>query len=327
MLHRAENDEGSEPRLSLKTRLYAWWEGYDLSGLKRRGKDHDGKEHALAGAKAHPSAAASAEEKPPRPGELDRHGKPLWSASRIEVAEKIWGEGFVSPGGDEHIPYLLKPLGLNSAMSALDLSAGMGGTVRMMATKFSAWATGLEASPVLAERGMAQSTKHGMAQKAPIEHYDPENFSYGRRFDCAFAKETFFTVQNKAGLIEGVLECIKSPGQLLFTDYVVEANPRSPEVIRNWADHEPLEPHVWTVDQWSALLRKERLDVRIVEDISDTHIHSVLTAIKTLTDFLEQHAMDRGTKVNVVDEVEMWARRVAALQAGLRCYRFFALKG
>lgn len=329
-LHRSAEEE-TAPHLSLKTRLYAWWEGYDLSGLKGRhshGDDDDGP--AGLAAHGHPvvprPAAGEHGEPAPRTGELNRHGKPLWSASRIQVAEKIWGDGFVTPGGHDHIPYLCKPLGLTPAMSALDLSAGLGGTVRIMAGTFGAWATGLEPSPALAEEGMARSVKAGLAQKATVEHFDPEHFDSSRRFDCVFAKESFYTVANKESLMDGVVACIKSPGHLLFTDYVIDANPSSPAVIKNWTDHEPLVPHPWTVEQWSACLKKHRLDVRIAEDITDTHAHLILTAIKALTSFLEDHSLDRATKLNVVDEVELWARRVAALHGGLRCYRFHALK-
>jgi hypothetical protein len=45
-----------------------------------------------------------------------------------------------------------------------------------------------------------------------------------------------------------------------------------------------------------------------------------------LTEHLEQHHLDRETKVNVIDEVETWAQRVLALHAGLRCCRFCAIK-
>ena len=81
-----------------------------------------------ADAAPEPAAAAPAAPAAPRPampGVNSRFGKPLWSATRIGVVEKIWGDGFTSPGGDDYIPELVKPLGLNPAMSVLDLAAGL----------------------------------------------------------------------------------------------------------------------------------------------------------------------------------------------------------
>ncbi|MEI7610814.1 MAG: phosphoethanolamine methyltransferase, partial [Rhodospirillaceae bacterium] len=56
------------------------------------------------------------------------------------------------------------------------------------------------------------------------------------------------------------------------------------------------------------------------------HRMQILAAIKSLTEHLEKHYLDKETKINVIDEVETWAQRVAALGAGLKCYRFYALK-
>lgn len=157
----AGQTEEEKKDLSLKTKFIAWWEGYDLSGRKRK-RD---KEEAKDAAEGDGDQAG-----------LNRHGKPLWSASRIEVAEKIWGTGFVLPGGVELISTLIKPLGLNPAMTVLELGCGLGGATRCMAAT-GCWVTGLEASPFLAEQGMLRSTKAGLAKQAPVQVYDPERLN------------------------------------------------------------------------------------------------------------------------------------------------------
>jgi len=114
---------------SFSERFMAWWEGYDLKRPARRATGDEG----AAGGEATPAAG---------PG-LDRQGRPLWSATRLDVAEKLWGEGFVSPGSEDYLPTLVKPLGLNPAMSVLDLGAGLGGTTRLMAKQFGAWVSAI----------------------------------------------------------------------------------------------------------------------------------------------------------------------------------------
>lgn len=307
--------EADAPNLSLKTRLKAWWEGYDLSGLRHRKGDS---------AEAGEPAVARASAPVPSPG-MDRWGKPLWSATRVEVVEKLWGPGFTSPGGSDHVPHLVRPLGLNPAMTVLDLSAGLGGTSRTMAGKFGCWVTGLEASPLLAKEGMERSIKAGLSKQAPVEPYDPEHFSYGRRVDAVFYKEGLFAVRHKDQLFDGLEMQLKPRGHVLITDYIVDAA-EIPDSLVSWADHESQEPHLWTKDQMTNAFAQRNLDLRISEDISDTHRGLILTAIQRFLEYLEKHHMDQVTKVNVVDEIELWVRRVAALEAGLRCYRFHAIK-
>jgi cyclopropane fatty-acyl-phospholipid synthase-like methyltransferase len=310
-------DEESDSAPQWKNRLVAWWEGYDLSNRKHKSADKGSKSAATASSAAKGGGGSM---------EMTRFGKPLWTATRVQVVEKIWGAGFSTPGGDDYIPYLLKPLGLNPAMSVLELSAGLGGATRLMASRFGCWVTGLEGSPVLAKEAMERSVKAGLVKQAPISHYDPENFHFPKRFDANIAKEFFCFVKNRESLTDAIETCLKPRGQLLFTDYVIDKDgPRSP-MLQSWLDHEPLEPHVLTVSQLVNSLQQRNLDIRITEDITDNHRALVLTALQTLTDFLEKHSLDHETKSGMADEVELWARRVAALQGGLRVFRFFALK-
>ena len=44
---------------------------------------------------------------------------PVWPSARISVAEALWGEGFLFPGGGPEVVRLAKPLGLTAASSLL----------------------------------------------------------------------------------------------------------------------------------------------------------------------------------------------------------------
>ncbi|MBP2300124.1 class I SAM-dependent methyltransferase [Azospirillum picis] len=308
----ADKDGQSGHGPSLKTRLYAWWEGYDLSGVKSRKEGE---------------APPSSEQAAPAPGPgMNRWGKPLWSATRIEVAEKMWGEGFNTPGGADHIPYLVKPLGLNPAMSVLDLAAGLGGTSRTMAGKYGCWVTGLEASELLAKEGMVRSFKHGLEKKAPVESFDPENFSYPKRVDAIVYKEGMFAVRDKEQMFDGIELALKPRGHLLITDYIAEDAVTAAKAVQTWCDKEPLAPNLWPKDRMANAFAQRNLDLRIAEDITDTHRGLILSAIQGLVDHLEKYQLDTPTKLAVMEEVELWARRVAAIDAGMRVFRFYAIK-
>lgn len=310
----------AEPQLSLKQRLLAWWEGYDPAALAGRGDAP-----AEAAPAATPGRKPAAEAPGGRP-HTDRLGRPLWSANRIQVAEKIWGEGFATPGGTDHIPTLVKPFGLNPAMSVLDLGAGLGGSTRAMAKAYGAWITGLEYNPVLTEAGMFRSHKAGLARQAPVQGFDPEAFRWPKRVDCIFSKEMLFTVKNKDGLIDAIEACLKPRGQLLFTDYVLDRDTKPGRNFQGWMKNEPVEPHPWTVAQYEQAMAQRNLDIRIAEDISDMHRTLILDAIQALAKHLETVGMEKETKIAVVEEVELWARRVAVLTDGIRVFRIHALK-
>ncbi|HET6196892.1 MAG TPA: phosphoethanolamine methyltransferase, partial [Acetobacteraceae bacterium] len=55
---------------------------------------------------------------------------PVWPSARIGIAESLWGEGFLFPGGGAEVLRLAKPLGLTEASSLLLVGAGTGGAPR-----------------------------------------------------------------------------------------------------------------------------------------------------------------------------------------------------
>lgn len=299
-------DSPRPPKLSLRTRFNAWWEGYDVKPPE-------------------PEAGAPAVAKPPPAQGMDRHGKPLWSATRVEVAETLWGKGFTTPGGEEHALYLARPLGLNPAMSVLELGAGLGGFCRAVAEKYGCWTTGLESSPLLAKLGMERSAAADMAKRAPIQLYDPEKFTYSKRVDVIFSREALFAVADKEQLFDGLEAQLKPRGQALLTDYVLDPQAKL-AALEDWAAHEPQEPHLWTARDATEAFAQRNLDLRIAEDVTDAHRAMILNGLNAFTAHLASFAMDKDTKANVLGEIEMWARRIQAFGKGLRAYRFHAIK-
>lgn len=291
-------------KLDWKTKFLAWWEGYDLSGVLR----------------GRPASTPESE----RPSSTESE---LWSATRIDIAELVWGSGFHIPGGEDHIPALLKPFGLDESMTVVDLGAGLGGATRLMARASNAWITGLEEDPVLAEAGMARSLKAGLEKRAPILPADFEAIELDKRCDAIFSKEAFFRVRRKDELFEAIQRGIKPRGQLLFTDYVLKHSASTGDAIAHWRDNEERDVHPWTVAQTVDRLKRCRFDIRITEDLTAVHRAQVVGAWERATAIVAgKHRADEQTQKMIIREAELWMRRIAALDTGdLRVFRFFAL--
>jgi cyclopropane fatty-acyl-phospholipid synthase-like methyltransferase len=304
----------------MRDRLVAWWEGYDLSPLQAREKAEAEEAASQAATDAAPLSAPAG-----TTGALDRFGKPLWTATRIEVAEKMWGEGLTTPGGRDYMESLVKPLGLTKAMSVLDLSAGLGGLTRTIHRVYGAWVTGLEANPMLAQYGMEYSKKGGLRKQAPISHYDPNAFKIDRRYDAIFAKETLFTVADKGALFRKINESMKPGGQVMLIDYVLTSQDVLPN-LKAWSDVEPQEPFPWSIDEAKETFRRLGFDVRVAEDGTAYQISSIASALSILQKHLESHELDEETRTAVTSEVGLWAKRAEALMKGLKLYRFHAIK-
>jgi 2-polyprenyl-3-methyl-5-hydroxy-6-metoxy-1,4-benzoquinol methylase len=251
--------------------------------------------------------------------------KGRWKADRLAIKEKIWGEGQVLPINDELCDKLIKPFGLNEQMSVLDLSAGLGGLARKMAKDYGSYVTGCEADAEIAAAGMAQSVISGQSKHAEITTYDPETYTPSRHYDCIVLRDLFFRIANKKRFLEAALAGLKTEGQIAITDYVLDKDGKSQDAVKNWLSSEKGTSPV-SFDDMANVLAFMRLDVRVNEDLTDMYRHEILRRLGIFAAFLAQHPPDKETKPHVFKELELWAQRAAAMQHGLKFYRFYAIK-
>lgn len=319
----AEEEQAIEEGTSVRDRLRAWWNGEEI-------------EAAAPTANADPPDRSERAEPPPPPpvrieadpdvdAETLRTRMAKWPATRIEVNQRLWGEGFVSPGGPEYILTLAKPLALNPTMSIADLGAGLGGPARTISGEFGTWITGMERHKNLASVAAKQSEMAGFAKKAAVSHYDPETLEFNRRYNCFFVKESTAMVAAKNRFFEKIRKSMKEGGQLLFTDFFLKSASENDPAITQWLEHEPEKLHLWTVKQMEHCLKTLNFDTRIFEDTSEEYVDLCLEGwanlVKTLNAKRDRHILSA-----LVDEAELWTHRLVPLTAGkVGMYRIHAV--
>lgn len=308
--------------LSWKFKIKAWWEGYDISALKQDAETAPPSPNTAA-AKP-PAAPAQPAEQPVKKG-----GSRYWSATRIQIVERLWGRGFKTPGAEDHIPMLIKPLGLREELSVADLGAGLGGGTRMMAKTSKCWVTGLEPDPVLAKAAMERSIQEELDKQAPVHTFDFESPTFDRRYDVFFSKEFFFNIEHKPDLFEAIRKAMKPGGQILFTDYVLTDRAKNNPAVDAWLEGEAPTAYPFSPTKYVKMMEAMKYDVRITEDLSDVHRSMIVAAWDNLADWVKPKGQaQEDTQMAIIQEGELWQRRVKAIESGgLAVYRFFALGG
>jgi cyclopropane fatty-acyl-phospholipid synthase-like methyltransferase len=250
----------------------------------------------------------------------------LWHAVPGEISEKMWGEGFVTPGGHVINSLLIKPLGLTKEMSVLDISAGLGGYMRRAAEETGAYVTGLEPDAKLAERGMQLSIKAGKAKRAPITHYDSANLVLDRTFDSVVARETFYRLPDRPNFFTTIAEHTKSQAQIAFTDYILDKEHREKPEVLAWKEKEKLANPLSLVEMAEAWA-KVGFRLRVHEDLTDFYKTEVLVGMKRLMEFLASGIRpDKETAESVLRRIETWQYRLKAMDVGMKFYRFYGTK-
>jgi hypothetical protein len=252
---------------------------------------------------------------------------PVWPSARISVAEALWGEGFLFPGGEAETLRLAKPLGLSEASSLLLLGAGTGGPARSIATELGVWVSGFEANSHLAEVANERSIRGGFGRRAQIETWDRLSPKFPLHYyHHGLAIEPLGGAKPEPTLA-AVSLALKRGGQFVLEEVVADA-PLDPadRTVAVWArlDHRPAAvPSELGITR---ILTRLGFDVRIAEDVTHRHL---VWATNGWGDAVRAMAGTRPKMRQiawVVREAELWLARSRLMRTGkLRLVRWDAI--
>jgi len=138
--------------------------------------------------------------------------------------ERIFGETFVSTGGEATTKNFLKKLKLTPGMKVLDIGCGTGGSAFYMAKHFGVEVLGVDLSQNMLDiandhkyKLFDETVQHNVSFRlldATMAQF-PENY-----FDVVYSRDAIMHIAKKQELYEKVFEWMKPNGQLLVSEYV-----------------------------------------------------------------------------------------------------------
>ena len=216
---------------------------------------------------------------------------PEWPSARIGIAEALWGEGFLCPGGAAETLRLAEADGTVGATSSLLLvGAGSGGRPAASQPASAFWVSGFEANHRLAALASERSVRAGLGRRAQVETWDPlapkfplHYYHHGMAFEP-------FRGARPEPTLAAVSIALKRGGQLVLVELVADLKldrGRS-DGCRLDAARSPSPPDVPSELTITRVLGRLGFDVRIVEDISRRHMRQSvagwLTAVQAMED-------------------------------------------
>ncbi|XP_043931612.1 phosphomethylethanolamine N-methyltransferase-like isoform X2 [Protopterus annectens] len=147
---------------------------------------------------------------------LDNH---QYSRRGILRYEKIFGQGFVSTGGQETTKEFLALLNLQPGQKVLDVGCGIGGGDIYMAKAYGVEVLGIDLSSNMVEIAMERTVD----EDVPLVQYEigdatkrvfPEH-----SFDVIYSRDTILHISDKFALFQKFYSWLKPGGKLLISDY------------------------------------------------------------------------------------------------------------
>ena len=315
LLKKDTSDETADG-VTVKDRLRAWWNGDDLAAGPNSpgGNGSKSDRSGYDAADAYGSGASGAADRP-------------WSETCRQLAREIWNHGFVVPGGTEYVEKLVSGCSLTAAETLLEIGVGMGGGTRIIIGKFGNYVTAYERNSILAA-AMRHAVTYDIDDKLVVTTLPFEDLDLKPKyFRAALVRETLYTREDKAGLISKISVSLK-PGasHLVMTNFLFDADDESEELAA-WKAVEEHAVHPWTEAEFTKAIERAGVQPRNIDDESDDYCAMVVDAWSEYMKSIDGTDLSPEMGRELEREGEFWARRVAALKAGvLRYYRIVGVK-
>lgn len=248
-----------------------------------------------------------------------------WHAAPGEIAEKMWGKGQTLPCDATLAEDMLKPLALTKSSAVVDIAAGLGFRMIKITKEYGCDLTGLDSDATLALRGTELVHAYSDKKFTGIAAYNPQQIGLLKEYNVLLARELFYRVPDKVAFLRKLGTYAEPIAQLSFTDYVIDPEHRDAPAIKAWMqaekDAEPL-GLVEMAETWN----KAGFNLRLYDDKTDMYRAEILAGIKRLSVFLTTVRPDPATKQIILKNIELWAQRLAAFDAGMKFYRVYGIK-
>lgn len=260
-------------------------------------------------------ATAALEPAPPPP----EAPPPRWSGPRLALLERLWDEGYTSPGGPAEMLRLAAPLGLSASSSLLLIGAEAGGPAFTLANALGAWVAAHEAEAELREPATQRLRRAGtaLAKRATISAWDPAAPAFRRRyFHHAIVREALGDAVAEP-ILSAIAASLKPHGQLVLVETTaaerLDDAERSVATWRRLESRSPLLPAEETITR---MLGRLGFEVRVVEDLSQRQVRDALQGWKRLVRELAASRPTPAEAALVVTEAELWLHRIHLLHEG-----------
>jgi SAM-dependent methyltransferase len=283
--------------------------------------------HAHEDAVHGPTVAQPPPQSPSETAKIPVRAQPDWPPTRLALVHKLWGAGFIFPGGEMEALRLARPLGISNAASLLIVGVGSGGPAASVTRNLGAWVTGMESDPALLAAAQQTITKAQLTKKITIKPWDPGNPEFvAKSHHHCLALEPFHGKPPEP-ILFSLAGALRPGGQIVITE-LAAPTPLDPtdNTVRRWAELERRDPvHMPSPVSVTRMLGRVGLDVRIAEDMSQRHLEHAMLGWRVMLRDLGRKP-SRQEAVPMVAEAELWLLRRRLIRDGrLRMMRWHAI--
>ena len=179
-----------------------------------------------------------------------------YDAKLVTLLEALWGDGYLSPGGNDETSMVLQGLDLNGRR-LLDLGCGTGGCALFIAERFpDVRVVGIDVEPAVVTKAAATATAAGHHDRVSFIAIEPGPLPFpDGHFDVVFSKDSIVHIADKGALAEEIFRVLTPGGVFAASDWMAGSDAPPSTTMRHYEELEGLGFGLASPDRYFAALR------------------------------------------------------------------------
>ena len=171
---------------------------------------------------------------------------PIYQDSTSDIFSHLWGDGFMSPGGERNLAMLFGDRDIKGKR-LLDIGCGGGGPGLKLVEERGVELVGLDVEPLMVEGARRRAKERGLEERAEFHVVVPGPFGFAdSSFDITMSCGALFYTEDKLSMIKEFYRVLKPGGLMACYDWMsreVELSEDFTSVVGDKAFMMPLEHH------------------------------------------------------------------------------------
>ena len=162
----------------------------------------------------------------------------IYTDEEIAEFEAMFGEGFLSPGGQEEVAKIVENVSL-AGKEVLDIGVGLGGPACLLIEKHgAARVTGIDVEDTVLKTAAQTVLRRSLQDRVILKRVEPGPLPFDdESFDVVFSKDAIIHIPDKGALFREIYRILKPGGCIAMSDWYRGEEPLTEEMVA-W-----LEPH------------------------------------------------------------------------------------
>ena len=244
----------------------------------------------------------------------------LYHDRMIGILERLWGDGWLSPGGPDEVRRLLDGMDLKGK-SILDISCGAGGIDVLLVQEFGAgYVCGIDVEDTVLANARDRAAKAGLGEMIGVVKVVPGPLPFPPgTFDVVFSKDSIVHIPDKHTLMRDVFRVLKPGGWFVASDWLIGHDHEPSQMMKDYIASEGLDFGMASPGRYKDALEQAGFKHVAVNSRNAWYRERARQELETLSGPLYNEAVQALGQDFVDHNVTIWRNMIPVLDAGEHC--------